>query len=98
MIRAGFLTPEDRKDLIALARDGAAEHRLARRANAVVLLNDGWSCQQVAQVLFVDDDTVRTWFRLYQEHGTDGLVFWIRRLIPGWNSSSVCESRTQTKS
>src|SRR5271166_1585863 len=37
MIRAGFLDPESRKDLTELARDGSAAHRLARRANALVL-------------------------------------------------------------
>ena len=37
MIRCGYLSPEDRADLIALARDGSAAHRLARRANALVL-------------------------------------------------------------
>jgi hypothetical protein len=36
MIRPGFLDPESRKDLIELARDGSAAHRLARRANALV--------------------------------------------------------------
>jgi hypothetical protein len=44
MIRTGFLSAEDRTDLIALARDRSAAHRLARRANALVLLDDGWSC------------------------------------------------------
>ena len=62
MIRAGYLSPEDRADLIALARDGSAAHRLGRRANALVLLDDGWSCEQIAKVLFVDDDTIRSWF------------------------------------
>jgi len=32
MLRAGFLSPEDRAGLIALARDGSAAHRLARNA------------------------------------------------------------------
>ncbi|MDB5402491.1 MAG: putative IS630-family transposase, partial [Rhodopila sp.] len=41
MIRAGFLDPEARRDLIELARDGSAAHRLARRANALVLLDQG---------------------------------------------------------
>ena len=36
MIRRGFLDRESRKDLIELARDGSAAHRLARRANALV--------------------------------------------------------------
>lgn len=74
MIRAGFLDAESRQDLIELARDGGTEHRLARRANALVLLDKGWSCQQVAAALLLDDDTIRTWHRLYEEDGIEGLV------------------------
>lgn len=74
MIRGGFLDGESRKDLIELARDGSAEHRLGRRANALVLLDDGMSCAEVARVLLLDDDTVRTWHRLYEEDGIDGLA------------------------
>jgi hypothetical protein len=43
MIRPGFLDSESRLDLIELARDGSAAHRLARRANALVLLDKGMS-------------------------------------------------------
>ena len=74
MIRPGFLDPESRRDLIDLARDGSAAHRLARRANALVLLDDGMSCEAVARVLLLDDDTIRTWHRLYQEDGLEGLA------------------------
>jgi hypothetical protein len=66
MIRPGFLESESRRDLIELARDGSTAHRLGRRANALVLLDDGMSCSAVAKVLFLDDDTVRTWYQLYQ--------------------------------
>ena len=59
MIRRGFLDAESRKDLTELARDGSAAHRLARRANALVLL---------------DYDTIRTWYRLYEEDGIEGLA------------------------
>lgn len=61
MIRGGFLTDEERKDLTDLARDGTVEHRLARRANALVLLDRGMSCEEVGRVLLIDDDTIRTW-------------------------------------
>src|SRR4051812_28046218 len=44
MIRPGFLDKASRQELIELARDGSAAHRLARRANALVLLDDGMSC------------------------------------------------------
>jgi transposase len=74
MIRSGFLDPESRKDLIELARDGSAAHRLARRANAVLLLDDGMTCEAIARVLFIDDDTVRTWYQDYQEDGIEGLT------------------------
>ena len=74
MIRAGFLDAESRKDLIELARDGSTEHRLARRANALVLLDKGWSCQQVAAALLLDDDTIRTWHQLYKEDGIEGII------------------------
>ena len=74
MIRPGFLDPESRRDLIDLARDGSVAHRLARRANALVLLDDGMSCAAVAKVLFLDNDTICTWRQLYQEDGIDGLA------------------------
>lgn len=74
MILPGFLDKESRDDLLDIARDGLTEHRLARRANALLLLDDGMSCEAVARVLFIDDDTVRTWHRLYLVEGIDGLA------------------------
>ena len=32
------------------------------------------SCDEVAKVLLLDDDTVRTWHRLYEDEGIEGLV------------------------
>src|SRR5271154_4543946 len=46
MIRGGFLSEEDRKALIALARDGSMVCRVTRRANALVLLDAGKSCRK----------------------------------------------------
>ena len=74
MIRPGFLDRESRQDLIELARNGSAAHRLARRANALVLLDDGMSCEAIAKVLLLDDDTIRAWYRLYEEDGIEGLT------------------------
>ena len=72
MIRPGFLDIKSRQNLIELARDGLAAHRLARRANALVLLDDGMSCEAIAKVLLLDDDTIRTWYRLYEGDGIEG--------------------------
>jgi transposase len=74
MIHRGFLDSESRRDLIDLARDGAAAHRLGRRANALLLLDDGMSCEAVGKVLFLDGDTIREWYKLYMEDGIEGLA------------------------
>jgi transposase len=47
------------------------------------------SCGDVAKVLFLDDDTIRTWYRLYQEDGFDGLVSF------GYDGSACRLSETQ---
>ena len=60
MIRAGVLDNESRCDLIELVRDGPVPHRLARCANALMLLDDGMSCSSIAKILFLDDDMIRT--------------------------------------
>ena len=63
-----------RKALIALARDGSSLARMTHRANAVVLLDGGMGCQQVAKVLLFDDDTIRGWCELFELNGLEGLT------------------------
>ena len=74
MIRAGFLSREERAALTDLARDGSITHRLARRANALVLLDDGMSCEQVGKVLLLDDDTIRRWHGAFAQGGRKALM------------------------
>ena len=74
MIRSGFLSPVDRADLIALAKDGSATHRLARRGNALVLLDAGYNFRKVAEVLLLDDGTIRAWHKMFVEGGLEGLT------------------------
>ena len=74
MIRPCFLTPEDRAALVDLAQAGLVEHRVARRANALVLLDGGLSCEMIAKVLLIDDDTIRGWHKLYAARGLEGLA------------------------
>src|SRR5436305_2182616 len=73
MVRGGFLSATDRRALVGLARDGLEEHRIARRANAIVLLDQGWSCERVAEALLLDDDTVRNWHRAFEQGGVEEL-------------------------
>jgi transposase len=85
MIRGGFLNEEDRKGLVALARDGSVVCRVTRRANALVLLDAGKSCQEVAEVLLFDDDTIRGWYELFEQSGVEGLT----RFDVGGSSSKM---------
>jgi transposase len=83
MIRGGFLSPHQRAELMALLRDGHTEQRMARRAHALLLLDDGGSCEKVAKALYLDDDTVRGWRKTYDADGVDGL----RRFEGGGSAS-----------
>ena len=49
-------------------------HGVARRANAILLLDDGWNCAKVAEAFYLDDDTVWTWFKRYQAGGLDEMT------------------------
>ena len=65
MIRANFLTAADRLELLLCVKRQREDHGVARRANALLLLDVGMSCSQIAKVLFLDDDTVRSWHKQY---------------------------------
>jgi hypothetical protein len=47
---------------------------LSRRASAIVLLDGGWSCQEVAKALLFDDDTIRGWHGLFERSALEGLT------------------------
>jgi transposase len=89
MIRGGFLSEEGRAYLQDVVRRPTEKHGVARRANAILLLDDGWSCEDVARALFIDDDTVRGWHKAFTTEGMQAL----RRF--GWKGSPGKLSRRQ---
>ena len=78
MIRPNFLSAEDRLQLERCVRRQREDHGIARRANAVLLLDDGKSCAEIADFLYLDDDTIRDWYKAYREDGWDALA------LDGW--------------
>jgi len=50
------------------------DRRQADRVKAIVLLGTGWSAPQVAQVLLIDESTVRQWLAKYQQGGKKELL------------------------
>ena len=71
MLRVRFLSAKERTALQAVMRHPSETHGVARRANAILLLDDGWNCAKVAEALYLDNDTVRTWFKRYQAGGLE---------------------------
>src|SRR3974390_116518 len=91
MIRGGFLSPSQRAELLALLRSGRSDPRVVRRANAMLLLDDGWSCERVAEALYLDDDTVRSWRKIYDQEGLKGL----ERFEVGGSSSHLSKAQEE---
>jgi len=78
MIVPHFLTPTDRLLLERCVRRHIEEHGIARRANAILLLDKGKSCAEIAEFLYLDDDTVRGWYKAYHQDGWETLA------LDGW--------------
>jgi transposase len=75
MISRGFLSSADRLELEACVRRQREDHGIARRANAILLLDDGKYCQEISDFLCPDDDTIRGWHKTYLQDGWDALAF-----------------------
>ena len=74
MIKSGFLLSSQRRELETIVRSPREDHGVARRANAILLLDDGLSCQEAGKILYLDDDTIRLWYKQYQKGGLDLLI------------------------
>ncbi len=83
MIYPGFLSRSERRELVACVRSHREDHGVARRANAILLLDDGESCARIAKFLYLDDDTIRGWHKTYRSDGWDALAF------DGWKGASL---------
>ena len=78
MIEPHFLSPSECRELESCVCRQGEDHGIARRANAILLLDDGESCTQIAKFLYVDDDTIRGWYKSYRRDGWDVLA------LDGW--------------
>ena len=83
MISGGFLSAKERAALKAVIRQPSESHGVARRANAILLLDKGWNCAEVSEALYLDDDTVRTWLKRYRAGGLDELILFDWHGRPG---------------
>ena len=78
MIRPNFLSAANRLELEQCLRRHREEYGIARRANAILLLDKGKSCAEIAEFLYLDDDTIRGWYKAFRQEGWDALA------LDGW--------------
>lgn len=62
-----------------------------RAERMLLLLDDGRSCVEIAQVLYLDDDTVRGWHKHYLAEGWDSVAY------DGWKGGQSRMSVAQAR-
>jgi len=67
------LTQKEREELRQLHRN-CRKKRFADKLKAILLLDNGFSCIEVGQILLLDDDTVRKYRNQYLNHGANSLL------------------------
>jgi transposase len=74
VISSNFLSAANRLELERCLRCHREEHGIARRANAILLLDKGKPCAEIAEFLYLDDDTIRGWYKAFRREGWDALA------------------------
>ena len=69
----GFLS-QDEQMILKEAHRVAQDKRHAYKINVILLLNEGWSYEQIAAALLLDETTARRYLKSYQRQGLDGLL------------------------
>jgi transposase len=70
---SSFLT-QNAKDILKARHRQERDKRLCDRIKSILLLDDGWSCAQVAYALLLDEDTIRRYRKTYLEGGKEALL------------------------
>lgn len=68
-----FLTNKQKLELKKLHKK-TKTLREGDRIKTILLLDDGYSYEQISKILLLDDETIRRYFRIYQEKGIDKLL------------------------
>jgi transposase len=68
---SNFLTEKQISDLKWRHRN--SDRRTADKIKTILMLDKGYSFEEIASVLLLDDSTIKRWFSVYQSEGLDGL-------------------------
>src|SRR5215210_8971101 len=68
-----MLTHEDFLEATKRFKDKKRNAHERLRCHALLLLSKGYSYSQTADILFIDEATIRQWVQRYEDKGLDGL-------------------------
>jgi transposase len=66
--------PKEKVNAFKKAHRAAKSKREADRIKTILLLNQGYSYEETARILLLDDSTIRTYYQEYQQGGLDKVV------------------------
>jgi transposase len=78
-----MLSESDYQEAVRRYKNMAVKGHERQRCHTLILVHQGYSYREVAQILWVDEETVSRWVRQYQERGLAGL-----QNAPGWGEST----------
>jgi transposase len=74
-----MLSESDYQEAVRRYKNMRVNGHERQRCHALLLVHQGYSYREVAQILLVDEETIGRWVRQYQERGLAGL-----QNAPGW--------------
>lgn len=73
----GFILTSEELQELRTAHKEVLKHKEGRKAyriNAIILLGSGWTTEEVAEALLLDEETLRSYVKKYRENGFTGLI------------------------
>lgn len=70
----GFIITQDQINELRRAHRSTKDKRAADRIKAIYSLGVGYSAQEIADILMIDDETLRNYVKRYQDGGVKALI------------------------
>jgi transposase len=89
------LTTEERTELKQLHRQQGYDAKAADKIKAILMLDDGYTQQEIAKVLLRDEDTIGRWKKTYFER--QSLIDWLDEDYSGYHGKLTQEQMGQVE-
>lgn len=89
------LTEAERAELYRLHRQQGYDSKAADKIKAILMLDDGYTQQEIAKVLLRDEDTITRWKRTYRDKTS--LMDWLEDEYTGYSGKLTPEQLSQVE-